>query len=431
MRSVVLIAPEFPPSNTAGAHRPRLFAKHLPAFGWTPTVVTIRRDLIEGPLDPLLESLVDPGLDVVRTTALPVRPIRIIGDIGLRTLVSHARLLNSMARRGALDAVVLFGPPWFSFVHGPLVRRLSGVPYLVDYIDPWISDWTTAHRFMSKGWFYHHAARAIEPRVLKLASHVTAVSQGILNDLRVRYPWLRSDRMSAMPYGAEPDDLDASARLGVMPPDFRPGNGEVNICFTGALQPHGTELIRAVLLALRELRTSGSPLGSRVRLRLYGTSNLTWGHNRHAVLPLAHELGVGDMVTEIPERIPYLSALAVLRASDVVLVMGSTDQYYHASKLYPAIVAGRPILAICHAQSNICTVMRDTAAGATVTFSDTRQLAGRVAEIRQAIETLAATAPRQPGAAAGVERFTARASTAVLAAALNRMTTRPQVREAV
>lgn len=237
--------------------------------------------------------------------------------------------------------------------------------------------------------------------------------------------------MSAMPYGAEPDDLDASARHGVMPPDFRRGKGEVNICFTGALQPHGTELIRAVLLALRELRTSGSPLGSRVRLRLYGTSNLTWGHNRHAVLPLAHELGVGDMVTEIPERIPYLSALAVLRASDVVLVMGSTDQYYHASKLYPAIVAGRPILAICHAQSNICTVMRDTAAGATVTFSDPRQLAGRVAEIRQAIETLAATAPRQPGAAAGVERFTARASTAVLAAALNRMTTRPQVREAV
>ena len=43
-RRVVLVAPEFPPANTAGAHRPRLFAKHLPEFGWTPTVLTIRRD---------------------------------------------------------------------------------------------------------------------------------------------------------------------------------------------------------------------------------------------------------------------------------------------------------------------------------------------------------------------------------------------------
>jgi hypothetical protein len=431
MRSVVLIAPDFPPSNTAGAHRPRLFAKHLPAFGWTPTVVTIRRDLIEGPLDPRLESLVDPALDVVRTTALPIRPVRIVGDMGLRTLVSHAKAIASMARSGPVDAVVLFGPPWFSFLQGPLARRRSGVPYLVDYIDPWMSDWTAAQPFMSKGWLHHRVAKVLEPMVLKSASHVTAVSQGILDDLRARYPWLTPDRMSAMPYGAEPDDLDASARLGVVPPDFRPGTGEVNVCFTGALQPHGTELIRAVLLALRELRTSGSPLASRVRLRLYGTSNLTWGHSRHAVLPLAQEMGVADIVSEVPERIPYLTALAVLRASDVVLVMGSTDRYYHASKLYPAIVSGRPILAICHAQSSIATVMRDTAAGATVTFSDISEVAGRAGEIRRAIETLAAAGPRPVGAAPGVERFTARASTAVLAAALHRMAARPHVKEAV
>jgi len=80
-RRVVLVAPEFPPSNTAGAHRPRLFAKHLAAFGWTPTVVTIRADQIEGPLDPRLEQLLAPDLRVIRTGALPIRPFRLIGDM--------------------------------------------------------------------------------------------------------------------------------------------------------------------------------------------------------------------------------------------------------------------------------------------------------------------------------------------------------------
>src|SRR5471032_432041 len=213
MKRVALIAPEFPPSNTAGAHRPRLFAKHLQEFGWTPTVFTVKREEIEGPLDPMLEQLVDPALDVVRTGALPVRPIRLIGDIGIRSLGHHASALGAATKRGEIDATVLFGPPWFSFVLGPLMRRRFGTPYVVDYIDPWVSDWTASHAFPSKAWFYHRAAIAIEPTVLRSAAHVTAVSQGILTDLRARYPWLDPQRLTAMPYGAEPDDLDASARL--------------------------------------------------------------------------------------------------------------------------------------------------------------------------------------------------------------------------
>jgi hypothetical protein len=430
MRRVVLVAPEFPPSNTAGAHRPRLFAKHLPAFGWTPTVLTIRRDQIEGPLDPLLDQLVEPGLDVVRTGALPVKPIRLVGDIGIRSLGYHASALSAATRRGQVQATVLFGPPWFSFVLGPLMKRRFGTPYIVDYIDPWISDWTASRAFPSKAWFYHRAASAIEPGVLRSASHVTAVSEGILTGLRERYPWLRADHMSAMPYGAEPDDLEAAARLSVAPPDFRSGSDEVTMCFTGALQPKGGDLLGAVLKAVGEIKASRSPLGARLRLRAYGTSNLTWGHQRHAVMAVARDLGVESAVSELPERIPYLQAMAVLRACDIVLVMGSVDQYYHASKLYPAIVSGRPVLALCHADSSIKAVMDETGAGICVTFRDPAELAGRVGEIRSAIETLAARPPR-PADPARVERFTARASTAVLARILDEVAIRPELAEAI
>ena len=239
-----------------------------------------------------------------------------------------------------------------------------------------------------------------------------------------------SDLMSAMPYGAEPDDLEASARLNVVPPDFQPGSGEVTMCFTGALQPKGRELLRAVLTAVAEIRASGSPLGARLRLRAYGTSNLTWGHDLHAVMGVARELGVESVVSEMPERVPYLQAMAVLRACDIVLVMGSVDQYYHASKLYPAIVSGRPVLALCHADASIKSVMDETNAGVCITFRDPAELTGRTADIRAAIELLAAR-PARPVDRATIERFTAHASTAVLARILDEVAIRPELAEAI
>ena len=300
MSQIVLVAPEFPPSNTAGAHRPRLFAKHLPAFGWTPTVLTVRPEMIEGPLDPMLERLLDPALAIVRTGAIPIRPLRIIGDLGLRSLPAHARALASMIRRGNVRALVLFGPPWFSFALGPIMKRRFGVPYVVDYIDPWITESSATRPFPQKAWFYHRAAAAIEPSVLRSAAHVTAVSEGMLADLRGRYPWLEAERMTAMPYGAEPDDLEAAVRLGVSPPDFSSDDEDVTIAFTGAVQPTSRALVTAVLRALAALGESRAASGRPIRLRAYGTSNLTWGHGRYAILPMARELGVDHLVSEIP-----------------------------------------------------------------------------------------------------------------------------------
>jgi hypothetical protein len=360
---------------------------------------------------------------VIRTGALPVRPIRIIGDIGIRSLSHHALALGAATKRGNVDAILLFGPPWFSFILGPLMRRRFGTPYVVDYIDPWVSGWTASHPFPSKGWFYHRAAVSIEPVVLRGASHITAVSPGFLGDLRARYPWLDADRMSSMPYGAEPEDIQAAVRLHVEPPDFVAGD-HFNVCFTGAIQPNGVELLRATLGGVRALRDSGSALGRRIRLRFYGTSNLTWGHDRDAVAPIAREMGIGDIVSEVPQRIPYLQALAVLAAADVVVVMGSSAAQYDASKLYPALVAGRPILALCHAESNMRRVMDDTDAGCCITFRDAGELDGRVAAIRDAIEALARR-PCRPPIWEKVERFTARASTSVLAHVLDRVTEQP------
>ena len=429
-RRVVLVAPEFPPSNSAGAHRPRLFAKHLPAFGWTADGADDQAGTDRRPAGPDARTAAGSGVDH-RANRGDTHQAASADRRSGPSIVARARPSADLddqtgkhRRAGAVRSTMVFVRAR-SDDEPPLRRPLRrGLHRPMDHrVERHAS-------FPEKAWFYHRAAAAIEPGVLRSAAHVTAVSEGILEDLRGRYPWLEAGRMSAMPYGAEPDDLEAAVRLGLTPPDFSGDDEDVTISFTGAVQPTSQALVTAVLRALGALDESRPATRRRIRLRAYGTSNLTWGHGRHTILPMARELGVDHLVSEIPERIPYLQAMSVLQASGIVLVMGSTDAYYHASKLYPAIVSGRPILAICHRDSSIKRVVEQTGAGMCVTFGDPLELQSRVGEIASAIESLAGRPRRKPDAAA-IEPFTARASTARLARVLDHVTDRPALAEAI
>ena len=61
-----MISPHFPPDSSAGTHRVRLLAPHLPEYGWEPTVLTVAAEDYEGRLDHALAELVPPTLRVVR-----------------------------------------------------------------------------------------------------------------------------------------------------------------------------------------------------------------------------------------------------------------------------------------------------------------------------------------------------------------------------
>jgi hypothetical protein len=110
--------------------------------------------------------------------------------------------------------------------------------------------------------------------------------------------------------------------------------------------------------------------------------------------------------------------------------MGSTDSYYHASKLYPAMVSGRPVLGLCHRDSSIRRVVEDTGAGRCVTFRDVEEVSQLEQPIADAIVELAARG--RAGIAVGrLEPFTARQSTRVLAAILERAAAPAPLAEAI
>src|SRR5437879_1490716 len=129
MKQVAIVAPHFPPSNLAAVHRSRLFAMHLPKFGWQADVLSVAPQYYEEPLDPELEQLLPPSLKVVRTRALPTKPIRLVGDVGVRALWWHYRELGRLIRENSIDLVYLPIPPNYSSILGPLVQHRYGIRY--------------------------------------------------------------------------------------------------------------------------------------------------------------------------------------------------------------------------------------------------------------------------------------------------------------
>jgi len=94
-----------------------------------------------------------------------------------------------------------------------------------------------------------------------------------------------------------------------------------------------------------------------LRLHCFGTSNPSHS-DAYRVLPIARECGVADLVTEMPGRLDYLDALSVLTHASAVLLLGSSERHYTASKLYPALLSQRPIFALFHEASSVVSILR-------------------------------------------------------------------------
>src|SRR6202007_3105729 len=111
--------------------------------------------------------------------------------------------------------------------------------------------------------------------------------------------------------------------------------------------------LRALLRATGLLKERRSDLYHRLRLNFFGTSNQRDRNAPQRVIPIAREFGVKDCVSEVAPRIDYVEALTVITQASGILMMGSNEKHYTASRLYPGLHARRPILAVYHEASSV------------------------------------------------------------------------------
>src|ERR1700730_13754373 len=89
LRHVLVISPHFPPINAPDHQRVRMSLPYFAENGWTPVVLAVQPNRIEGGLtDPLLDQSVPSSVEVFRVGAVMHRWTRLfgLGNIALRAL---------------------------------------------------------------------------------------------------------------------------------------------------------------------------------------------------------------------------------------------------------------------------------------------------------------------------------------------------------
>jgi len=391
MKHVLIVSPYFPPSVLAAVHRGRLLAKHLPEAGWQPTVLCVDETFHAETLDPELTKLLPADLNVVKTKALPVRLTRLvgIGDLSLRAFHHLKASLHRILDIQPIDVVFITGSPFYPMLYSRWLKRQYGKPIILDFQDPWVSRYGAAQSRFSKIGLAHWLGTWLEPHALRYADFITSVSDLQNADMARRYAWLDADRMAAIPIGGDADDFEYLRRHGRPCPWLPTLPNTFIFGYVGNIWPGAHRSLETLFAAMAQLKRQSPQLYERLRLVFVGSSNQPMASNAEVVMPFARRHGIAENVSEEPRRIPYLDALNVMTRSDALLMLGSDEQHYTASKLYPSLLTKRPVLGIFHAQSNLCSIAEAIGGVLLVKFDDVASVETKVGEIAQSLVTLA------------------------------------------
>ncbi len=370
-KKILILYPHFPPSNLAGVHRARLFAQHLPSFGWEPVVLTVHEDFYEEKLDHNLVKLLPQQLRIEKVTAKPIGSNRFIGDIGLRGFSHLYKKAKQLIKQEHFDFLYIPIPSFYCALLGRRLHASTGIKYGIDYIDPWVHTFPGSEKIFSRHWFSTKLAKILEPIAIKKVSLITGVAEGYYQPVLERNPHLKTIVTGAMPYGGEAKDHEIVGSLHIDPYLFKKNENKLQFVYAGAMLPKAYEPLERIFAAIVDNKSAFET----VEFHFIGTGNKPDDANGYNIKPLAEKYGLWNtIVFEYPARIPYLDVLVHLNICDAVFILGSTEPHYTPSKVYQAILSDKPILAVLHKDSSAVNVIVSSGAGCVLAFDGENEL---------------------------------------------------------
>lgn len=374
MRSLLYITPYFPPQSKVGALRPLKFCRYLPSVGWRPVVLCDLRPS-DARDDELLTALPQDvhvvqeyswfarhhqARDALRrwffrahrqVPAGAVAKPNLAAGLGPTSSARKARRLDNGAVRFApnpewfplgghvfdighalragrrllhnhpCSAILVNADPYASLLVGERLAREFGVPWVADLRDPWsVCD---LRRPARPGWQRDWVDRT-EARLIASSAQYVLNTERTGQDYREHFPSELSPRFAVIRNHVDP------ALFRAVKPQRWPG---FSLVFFGTFRRFlGAE---PILSALSTLKRQGRLPGD-FRFRVVG-SLPTSGRI------LVDDYGLADVVEVCAPR-PYLDALEVLQAADVLLSLGHPTEQRIPAKLYDYFATSRPIL---------------------------------------------------------------------------------------
>lgn len=365
------MSPHFPPVNAADMHRLRQGLPYFEQYGWNPVVFTVSPEFVEQSCDPILLETVPDHVEVHSVKAYSTRWTRKVGlgNLGFRSWFQYRNAIDAYLRQNKVD-LIYFSTTVFTLISlGRYWKNKFGVPFVVDLQDPWRNDYyleLSRKDRPKKFWFDYRQKKYLEGRTMPWVDGIVSVSDGYVATMKQRYPELREMDCITMPFGVLPRDIEVARAM----ESKRPKEDFLRIIYAGRGGLDMDFVLSALFRAFAKGLATDKKLFKRVRFQFVGTSYAASGKGVKTVTPVAERYSVASYVEEKTDRLPYFEALRFLLDADVLFVPGSTDSNYTASKIFPYILAEKPLLAVFNADSSVVDIVESTKSGEMVVFNN-------------------------------------------------------------
>lgn len=397
---VLIVAPRFAPNNAADSHRVRLLLPYLRSNGCAAEVLAVDPRDIKGPVDLWLAEQLPADVPVHHVRAWPLRFWGLDGLAQRAIVPLYLRGATLLAER-KFDLIFFSTTEFLVHILGPIWKKFYGVRFCMDFQDPWVNDYYRVNKSVEPpggrlkynliAWIHCRAERFVVPR----CSGFLAVSERYLQALGSRYGETATQQPRLVkPFPAEPREskfVQATVlRKGVC------GSGRRLIRYIGRGGPDMSISGSAFFGVWSALLSDKRLQKDALFFEAIGTTYEVGDHLSPSFAPLASRCGLLDHITEQPSRLGYRDMLLALYDSDALVVFGSNDPAYTASKIFPYLLADRPLLAIFHEESPVVSLIEEVGGGRCATFGSNGLCASGAEIIKEFLMEVAAGGGLRP-----------------------------------
>jgi glycosyltransferase involved in cell wall biosynthesis len=364
-----------------GTQRAAKFAKYLPHFGWSPTVITVKDIVYYAHDDSLIKEIGD--IPIYRTESLD--PLRLLArfsknkkqstqQIEKKNSKNFLNILNEVIggflfipdskilwlpfaiisslkiiRNKKAKVVFTTSPPHSAHLGGLILKIITSVKWVADFRDEWTGGESQPCPSVLHLWIN----RILEKLILKRADHIIGMCDHLTNSLKQK-TGTTHNKFTTIMNGYDSDDFQNILDT--------PLNDKFTITHCGSISRVSNP--EPFLAAVRMLIDEFKEIEQKLKIQFIGTD--IYGHLQQ----LLHKYNLTPFIKPI-EYLPHHEALKRAMASHLLLItiFKKTKEEIISGKIFEYLGSGKKILLISTG-GEVANIIRSLNRGTIVNNSD-------------------------------------------------------------
>lgn len=384
MKKLLFITYYWPPSGKATLHWPLKIMKHLPSYGWTPAVLTVKNESFTKKDFSLLKEI-PPRLRVIKTysfepfslykiltgrkkdeavspsetislenrnifhkISLWIRMNLFIPDARVGWYPFATRAAKKYFKKEGFDVVVSLGPPHSCHLIGNRISKKFNIPHVPVFIDPWTDIFYYSSQKRSR--FAVALDNRFEKSVLLNAAEIVFITETMKKDFINKYPNIEF-KSHVLYWGYNEEDFANATKI-------EKTNKEEIILHTGNLFDFQNP--KAFWPTVKKVTDSGR----NIKIKFTGTVG-------EKIKSSLIENGLAERV-EYSGLLPYHEVVAEMLKADYLLVC-AYEKRHVPGKLFEYIRAGGKIIAFGDDNEEVTNILKENSAGKLYAYQNSAE----------------------------------------------------------